>query len=87
MEHSSSQKDFQFSPDIDSFCVSTSMSRQQDCSTSGARKEEMCTEVEEEEIMAKEEETRSNDGNGSTEDSPAYASFLLKWENDKVRTL
>ncbi|XP_045138118.1 E3 ubiquitin-protein ligase RNF168-like isoform X2 [Portunus trituberculatus] len=80
---SSAQRELQLSPDIDSYCISTTTTRQQDCGTSGTQKEEKGTEGEEAEVITKEEETRTNDGDGNPEDSPAHASFLLKWENDK----
>uniref|UniRef100_A0A0P4W3G3 RING-type E3 ubiquitin transferase n=1 Tax=Scylla olivacea TaxID=85551 RepID=A0A0P4W3G3_SCYOL len=81
--HSSVQRELQLSPDIDSYCVSSSMAKQQDCGTSGSPKEEKSTEVEEEEIVAKEEEARNSDSDDSTEDQAPDVSFLLKWENDK----
>ncbi|XP_063863676.1 E3 ubiquitin-protein ligase RNF168-like isoform X2 [Scylla paramamosain] len=81
--HSSVQRELQLSPDIDSYCVSSSMAKQQDCGTSGSPKEEKSTEVEEEEIVAREEEARNSDSDDSTEDPAPDVSFLLKWENDK----
>lgn len=87
--HSIAHRKLQLSPDIDSYCVTTSLAKQQGgCGSSGAPREENSNnaEVEEEELVAREQEIKDGDSACSTADPPADISFLLKWEKDKVRT-